>query len=146
MLGPENGEKDEFLSKLKTSIQTKTGEKPEEHRFYAFKPEYLSIVAILRNNALFSKHRIVTLNEAHEVKKKADIDVLKSYCSHPVEDATLILLSNEYRIDRRLSDAIPKENIKIFWELFENRKQAWIIDYFKKSGFLGRKRGGNPAP
>ncbi len=139
LLGPENGEKDEYLSKLKTSILTKTGEQPEEHRFYAFKPEYTDLVAILRNNALFSKHRIVTLSEAHEVKKKADIDVLKSYCSHPVEDATLILLSNDYRIDRRLSDAIPKENIKIFWELFENRKQAWIIDYFKKAGFSVEK-------
>ena len=139
LLGPENGEKDEFLSRLQKAILKKTGEQPEEHRFYPYKLECPNLVAILRNNALFSKHRIVILNEAHEIKKKSDIDILTGYLKHPVDDATLILISDEYRIDRRLSGAVPKGNIKIFWELFENRKQAWIFDYFKKAGFSVEK-------
>lgn len=135
LLGPENGQKDEFLTGLQKNLQKKTGEEPEIHRFYPFKLECLDLVAILRNNALFSKHRIVILNEAHEVKKNAEIDVLSSYCKHPVDDATLVFISDEYRIDSRVSSEVPKENIKIFWELFENRKQAWITDFFKKAGF-----------
>ncbi len=139
LLGPENGEKDEFLDRLKKDILERTGEPPEEHRFYPFKPEYASLVAILRNNALFSKHRMVLLSDTHEVKKKADIDILKSYCDQPAEDATFIMMSDEYRIDKRLSDAVAKDNIKIFWELFENRKHAWIVEYFKKAGFSVEK-------
>jgi DNA polymerase III subunit delta len=139
LLGPENGLKDEFLDKLRKDILKRTGEPPEEHRFYPFKPEYPSLVAILRNNALFSKHRIVILSEAQEVKKKADIDVLASYCKQPVEDATFILMSDEYRIDRRLSETVSKDSIKVFWELFENKKHAWIVDFFKKAGFSVEK-------
>ena len=139
LLGPENGRKDEFLDKLRKDILERTGEPPEEYRFYPFKPEYPGLVAILRNNALFSKHRIVILSEAHEVKNKADIDVLKSYCNQPAEDATFIMMSDQYRIDKRLSETVSKESIKVFWELFENRKHAWIIDYFKKAGFAVEK-------
>jgi DNA polymerase-3 subunit delta len=135
LLGPENGQKDEFLDTLRKNIQKKTGEPPEEHRFYPFKLECADLVATLRNNALFSKHRLVILSDAHEIKTKADIDILNGYLKQPVEDATFVLMSDGYRIDRRLSGTIGKTNTRIFWELFENRKQAWIIDYFRKAGF-----------
>ena len=136
LLGPENGEKDEFIRQLRLTIAKQSGEPPEEHRYYPFDADYTEIVAILRNNALFSNHRFVLLNQADEIKKKADIDALISYCSAPVEDATLVLVSDEFtsRINKRLRDAVSSKNTKIFYELFENKKRSLIIDYFSKAG------------
>ena len=134
LLGPESGQKEEFLTQLRKRIKEKAGEPPEEHRFYPFKSEYKDLVAILRNTALFAKHRLVILNQAHEIKKKADVEILRDYCLSPVKDATLVLISDDYQINRRLADAIPKDNKKIFWELFENQKRAWIGGFFRKAG------------
>jgi len=135
LLGPEDGQKDDFVDGLKKDITKKNGEPPEEYRFYPFNAEYAAIVAILRNNALFSKHRFVVLNEAHDIKKPADIETLADYCLRPADDATFVLISDQYQVDKRLSKAVPKDGTKVFWELFENKKQSWIIDYFRKAGF-----------
>ncbi len=135
LLGPENGQKDDFVDQLREKITTGSGDSPEEYRFYPFNADYAAVVAILRNNALFSTHRLVILSDAHEIKRAADIDILTGYCRRPVEDATLVMLSDQYRVEKKLSDTVPKSNIKIFWELFENKKQTWIIEYFKKAGF-----------
>ena len=51
LLGPENGQKDEFLDQLREKIGTATGQPPEEYRFYPFSADYTEAVAILRNNA-----------------------------------------------------------------------------------------------
>ncbi|GAG02692.1 unnamed protein product, partial [marine sediment metagenome] len=37
------------------------------------------------------------------------------------------------RIDKRLEKMVPKENKVIFWELFENQKMGWILNFFRKS-------------
>ncbi|MBN1686192.1 MAG: DNA polymerase III subunit delta [Spirochaetales bacterium] len=135
LLGPENGTKDEFLIRLRKDILKETGEPPEEHRYYHFDADYADMVATLRNNGLFSKHRLAILSDAHEVKKAVDIDILKSYCQRPVDGATFVMMSDQYSIDKRLAGAIPRDSVRTFFELFENKKQSWIIDYFKKAGF-----------
>lgn len=134
LLGPENGQKDDFIAAIRKSISAQGQEDPEEYRYYPFDASIADIVAVLRNSGLFSKQRFVILNQAHDVKKGADIELLKSYCKKPVDDATLIMVSDRYSIDKRLKDAVPGKNTKVFFELFENKKRSWIIDFFRKEG------------
>jgi DNA polymerase III subunit delta len=135
LLGPEIGLKKEFVDRISKQIEKEKGEKPEIHKFYPFKAECRELVSVLQNTSLFSRHRLVILNQAHEIKKKADVQMLAEYCTSPADDATLIMMSDTYQVDRRLSDKVPKNNRQVFWELFENKKREWIHSYFKKAGF-----------
>ncbi|MAG14129.1 MAG: DNA polymerase III subunit delta [Spirochaetales bacterium] len=134
LLGPENGQKQEFIDQLTKKIASESGEKPEEYRYYPFKLEFLDVVSTLRNTSLFAAHRIVFLNQVHDVKNKTDCEILSEYCKRPVSDATLIMLSDLYQIDKRLDSVVPKEQKRVFWELFENQKQSWISNYFRSAG------------
>jgi DNA polymerase-3 subunit delta len=134
LLGPEEGEKDSFLNRLIHRIAKTIGQAPEVHRFYAFDSDIREIFAILRNGTLFSPYRVVMFRNVELLSKKRDLDQLAEYCERPTPQTSLILLSEEIgRIDKRLEKMLPKENKVIFWELFENQKKGWILNFFKKS-------------
>jgi DNA polymerase-3 subunit delta len=133
LLGPEIGEKDAFVRRLVTQLGKQAGGSPEIHRFYGFDVELAEVLAVLRNGALFSPHRIAILGNAELLTRKRDLDLLAEYCNHPAADATLLLLSEEVtRIDRRVDRMVPKDNRVVFWELFENQKMGWIQNFFGK--------------
>jgi DNA polymerase-3 subunit delta len=134
LLGPEEGEKDSFLNRLIRRITKTIGQAPEVHRFYAFDSDTLEILAILRNGTLFSPYRVVLFRNVELLSKKKDLDQLAQYCDRPAHQTSLILLSEEIgRIDKRLEKMVPKDNKVIFWELFENQKKGWILNFFKRS-------------
>jgi DNA polymerase-3 subunit delta len=131
LLGPENGEKKEFIKKQEGLISKKYGE-PEKFRFYPYDTEISEIVSIMRNGSLFSTHKVVTINNCEDIKKKNALDPLLDYLKSPSEDVTLFLLSDANKVDSKIDKAVKKENKKIFWELFENRKRDWVISFFRK--------------
>ena len=134
LLGPEEGEKDSFINRLIRRITKTIGQAPETHRFYAFDSDMLEILATLRNGTLFSPYRVVLFRNVELLSKKRDLDQLAEYCDRPAPQTSLILLSEEIgRIDKRLEKMVPKDNKVIFWELFENQKKGWILNFFKKS-------------
>lgn len=134
LLGPEEGEKDSFLDRLIRRITKTIGQAPEVHRFYAFDSDIGEILAVLRNGTLFSPYRVVLLRNAELLSKKRDLDQLAEYRDRPAPQTSLILLSEEIgRIDKRLEKMVPKDNKVIFWELFENQKMGWILNFFGKS-------------
>lgn len=131
LLGPENGEKKEFITKLTNSLKSQ-GEEPEKYRFYPYDTDISEIVSIMRNGSLFSSHKLVIINNCEDIKKKNSIDQLVDYLKNPSEDVTLLLLSDASRIDSKIEKGVPSANKKIFWELFENRKKDWVISFFRK--------------
>lgn len=131
LLGPENGEKKEFISKLEKNISKSFGE-PEKYRFYPYDTEVGEIVSIMKNGSLFSSHKMVTISNCEDIKKKNAIDQLVEYCKSPSDDVTLILVSDANKIDTKIEKAIPATQKKIFWEMFENRKKDWVISFFRK--------------
>ena len=133
LLGPENGEKKEFINKLEQNITKKYGN-PEKYRFYPYDTEIGEIVSIMKNGSLFSSHKIVTINNCEDIKKKSNIDQLVGYCKSPAEDVTLILVSDTNKIDNKIEKAVPATQKKMFWEMFENRKKDWVISFFRKKG------------
>ena len=133
LLGPEEGEKLDFIEKIKKSIQTTHHEKPEIHRIYPFDSKMADVLDLLTSGSLFSSHRLVILNNIEEMSKKQDFNLLIKYCKDPVKDATLLLLSPFIKdMDTKLKRLIPKENRIVFWELFPDQKVGWIVNFFKK--------------
>jgi DNA polymerase-3 subunit delta len=135
MLGPESGQKEEELEGIRTALKSLENESPEEHRIYPYRIDMTELVGVLRNQSLFSRHRLVIVYEAHSISKKADIDILVDYLEDPSESSTLCLVSDEYHLDRRIEKVATKKRVKIYWELFENQKRSWIQTFFRQKGF-----------
>ena len=142
LLGPEEGEKSAFVEKVRAALAKRIGEAPEAHRFYAGETPAAEIVRCLRNLSLFSRHRLVIVSNAEELKRAEEVSALVEYLASPADDATLLLLSTGFSgdIDRKIAGdqrrktggAVPFEAQKIFWELFDNQKQGWVTAFFRQ--------------
>lgn len=133
-LGPEEGKKREEINKIEKSIIKKLGSDPEKHVFYPFEKKISDIVSLMKNGSLFSTHKFIIINNAEEIKKKSDVDLIVELCKKPVKGNTLILKSINNGIDKKIEKAVPGNNKTIFWEMFENQKKAWITSYFNSFG------------
>jgi DNA polymerase-3 subunit delta len=49
-------------------------------------------------------------------------------------DTALILVSDEFKLSAGLDDACPRENRKIFYEMFEREKTTWVRSFFQRAG------------
>jgi len=134
-LGPEIGEKADAISDIRSKLTKEFGSEPETHSFYAGETETTEIVSVLRNASLFSDARLILIKNAEQLKKKEDIELLTGYIKAPEENTSLILISDEISIDKTIESAVTANAKKIFWELFENRKQQWIRAYFTRAGY-----------
>jgi DNA polymerase-3 subunit delta len=132
LLGPEHGQKQDFIDELKSGLAKKHGEPPEIHKFYAFETPFSEVLSLLQNGDLFAAHKLVLVQNADDYKK-ADVDLIKGYAAKPAAESTLILTSDETKADA-LGRAVPKDQTKVFWEMFENQKKGWVIGHFKSVG------------
>ncbi len=132
LLGPEEGEKSAYMARIVEIAQKRSGDKPEVHTFYSSECSMRDVVAVLRNGSLFHAHVIAIVHAADEIKKKDDSEALTDYIKRPSADATLILTAGAPRIDAAWARAVASDSRKIFWEMFENQKQGWVANYFRK--------------
>ncbi|HVO40121.1 MAG TPA: DNA polymerase III subunit delta, partial [Spirochaetia bacterium] len=134
LLGPEEGEKAAFIDTIRNSLAARFKEPPEITRFYGGEARMADVVLCLRNQTLFSRHRMVLLMGVEEVKRAEEVRLLLDYLEAPAADATLVLVAGGFasEVDRRIVAAVPKDRQKIFWELFENQKQGWIMNFFRQ--------------
>lgn len=145
LLGPEKGLKDDFIRELRTTLTGKSPEPLEESRHYAFETELSALISDLQNGSLFSSRRLVFLLGVEEVKKKAELDLLKDYLAHPAPEITLVMVSDETKVEEGLKKAVEKlskEAVKVFWEMFDNQKRGWLINHFRS---IGLPLGGDEA-
>lgn len=133
LLGPEEGEKLNFIKNLVKQKQAELGEKPEIYRYYPFETNILDVVTILSSGSLFSQYKFVILYNIESVKKVAELNLLIDYCKSPADDATLILTSDQPGLSsKRLSNCFSGKQKVVFWELNEAQKKGWVINYFKR--------------
>jgi DNA polymerase III subunit delta len=142
LTGPEEGEKAAFLQQLAAGLEKSHGEPPEVHRFYAFEAQVPEVVRCLRNQSLFARHRLVILGEAHRVKSDDEIAALAEYVKNPAPDATLVLESSENPSEmnrkiagdtrRKAAGIVPLDRQKVFWEMFDNQKPGWVVNFFRQ--------------
>lgn len=133
--GCEIGEKNEAILDLKIKARKKYGVL-DEYSFYAHETRIADVVALLLNESLFASGRFVVLNCAEQIKKKEDFDLLDTWVKSAVDSSsTLVLVSEENSCDKKLESLVPKENKRIFWEMFDNRKEQWLVAFFNKNGY-----------
>ena len=141
-LGPELGEKSDAVKALRSKLRVKyncpgkdgSPSEMEETSFYAGETPLDNIVSFIRNGSLFSEVRLIIIKNAELIKKKDEAELLAVCIKHLESGTTLVLVSEETRVDKRIEDAVPKENKTIFWELFENKKTEWLASFFRRSG------------
>ena len=115
LLGPEEGEKHKFINTYIEKIKKQIGENPEVEKVYPFDTSMLDIVSGLQNVSLFSKYRIVILNNAEEVKQGNGLNVLLDYCKDPSPNTTLFLLSESLNnISKKLDKTVPKKQTVLY--------------------------------
>jgi DNA polymerase-3 subunit delta len=132
LLGPERGEKEAFIQTLLKNIQTHTRDEPEVHKLYSFERSIHDALSILRNGTLFTKSKVVFYEGVDALKRKEDLEPLLQYIKAPAPDGVLLLLSDRPSVEKKLQDALPESQKKIFWELFENQKKEWIQTFFQR--------------
>ncbi|MDR2397407.1 MAG: DNA polymerase III subunit delta [Spirochaetaceae bacterium] len=134
-LGPEIGEKQEAIQDIRQGLQRACGAVPEETSFYAGETPVPDLVAVLRTGSLFAAERLIFIKNAEAVKKKEDLESLAAYMAAPLAHTTLILMAETTNLPKALEQAVPGGNKRIFWELFESRKQEWVASFFRRKGF-----------
>ena len=132
--GPELGERNEALETVRKNTEKKYG-KLDNHLFYASDTPISVILDTVRNGSLFAEVRFAVVKNAETIKKKEDIQALTQWAEQTAEEdgAFLVLISDEIGIDKKIEALVPKDHKRIFWELFENKKQDWIRRFFTQS-------------
>ncbi|HVP19432.1 MAG TPA: DNA polymerase III subunit delta [Spirochaetia bacterium] len=134
LLGPEEGEKSAFIEKFRETLASRHGEQPEVTRFYGGESRAADVVLCLRNKTLFAGRRLVIYTGVEQLKRAEEVRAIVEYLTSPSQDATLLLVTSGFaaEVDRRIVGAVPKDRQKIFWEMFDNQKQGWIVSYFRQ--------------
>lgn len=137
-IGPEFGLRNEAIENYKLEAEKKFGSL-DYHLLYAQDVSVGEVISLLQGGSLFAEARFVVLRNVELIKNKEDIEHLLNWIntikSQKYDDAYLFLVSDETSVDKKLENLIPKENKKIFWEMFENRKEEWLFSYFSKNGY-----------
>jgi DNA polymerase-3 subunit delta len=154
-LGPEIGEKQTAIDEIRKKLSESGGF--EETVYYAGDTAVSTMVSHIRNASLFAQSRLFLIKCAEGIRKEEDIKLL-SFCDKPKkekdskplssrdkqkkgclvslpDDTFIILISEETSIAKGIENAIPQANKRIFWELLDNRKAAWVKDFFSGEGF-----------
>ena len=129
--GPDAGEKRRSIEKLRDHLQRNSGTEVAIERCYPFETVIVDIVASLRTPSLFTPRRLVVLGQA-EALKAADIAVIVDYCHEPATNTTLVIETEEFRVAKRLQDAIPTSCRRIFWERFPDERRRNINEFFRE--------------
>ncbi|HEY9054975.1 MAG TPA: DNA polymerase III subunit delta [Rectinemataceae bacterium] len=126
LAGPELGKRAAFVDSLKAGCAALDGAPPEFERLYSSETSVDQLLGILRSGSLFSSRRIVEYRGAETISAKAGIDALCAYLAAPSPEAILLLVSDGYNLPKAIESAVGNANKKIFWELRESEKQAWV--------------------
>jgi len=133
-LGPEIGKKQDEIGQIKKKLSANGGAAYEETVFYAGETPITNIVNIIQNHSLFAQSRLFIIKNAEQIKKKDETDAVASCMKELEPDTALIFVSDEFRLSSGLDNACPKENRKIFYEMFEREKSAWVRSFFQRAG------------
>lgn len=134
--GPELGERNEEIQKVKSSLKKKLGS-IEEFNFYATETPVYEFMSVLQNESLFSNGTCVVVKNAESITSDSDIKIISKWVEDvQIESSVLILVSESISVDKKLEKFVPPSHKKIFWEMFESKKVPWILNYFNKNGYI----------
>ena len=137
LLGPEEGEKAEWLQNEKNKVLNAHPD-AEVYQIYTGDDDKRDISLILSQNSLFSSFRLVIIKQYEQRSGNDRITTAVSeYLKTSHEDAELIIISSEKstaKIPKDIVNGIGKDGTMFFWEMFEDRKRDWIRAAFRNEG------------
>lgn len=138
-LGPESGEKARETQELKKAFKEKYHDSIEEFTLYGFEDGIPRLLELARGGSLFSAGCFITFREADQIKINDQIKQLEQYIKSPTPDCLIVFESDQvsttkFPFLKKVSSLIPKQAQKIFWEMFENKRQSWLISYVRSHG------------
>ncbi|MCL2128182.1 MAG: DNA polymerase III subunit delta, partial [Treponema sp.] len=131
-LGPEIGKKQDAIDGIRKRLSANGP--PEEWVFYAGDTPAGQIAGVVQNHSLFAQSRLFIIKNADQIKKNDEAALIASCINGLEPSSVLILVSDEFRIASGLDGAVPGENRKVFYELFENEKSEWVRSFFRRAG------------
>ena len=135
--GPEIGEKNDAIENIRKAALKRNGQL-DEYKYYASDIRVIDVVSQLQNAGLFVSSLFIVLKNAESIKLKADLESLASWAKSSAAkegNNTLILVSDENSVDKKLENLVPPNHKKIFWGLTQERKTQWLSNFFKKNGY-----------
>lgn len=137
--GPEAGEKNDQIASQKQALKDKFGSS-DDFVYYCGKELNMNeVIAQLMTESLFTPATFITVRNAELLKDKNDIENLADWAKSAETkndgSAVLILVSDELKVDPKLEKIVPPANKKVFWEMFDDRKEQWLFNFFKKNGY-----------
>ena len=134
--GPEFGERNDVVEELKKKTQKKFGD-VDFYSFYLSETKLSDIISLLQNGSLFASARFAVVKNAELIKKKDELEMLSQWFSSAASDdaSVIVFISEETGVDKKFENLFPKSNRRIFWEMFEDRKESWLRNYFQKLNF-----------
>jgi DNA polymerase-3 subunit delta len=132
LLGPETGNKNIFVETLLQKARKEHGE-VERYKFYPYDADIGNIVSLIKTPSLFSACRFVIFANM-DVFKKNETDLLMPALKTVSHDLYIIILSDLYKLDKRIEELCLPANKKIFWEMKENDREHWLRSFFRSSG------------
>lgn len=138
LLGPEEGEKNNLIRKIKGSLLESFPD-TECYSFFVGDDDESNYIAAVSQPSLFASHRFIVIKGLDELKKSdpvylQTIEAVKDNQS----DLTLIITSTETalsKFDKIILDVAGKERTRIFWELKESEKIEWIRNKAREEHF-----------
>lgn len=138
LLGPEEGEKQEWLDREKNRLRTLYPDM-EITTYFGGDEDGSELAATLSQSSLFASFRLVIFKHYENVRKTDECaKVMADFAKDAQEDAELIVLSSETNTSNFPSEVVnaAKNTTEKFWEMDEGKKKAWIRNTAKKEGFI----------
>lgn len=138
LLGPEEGEKNEYIKKLKKDTLKKYSD-CEVYSFFVGDDEENAYINAVSQPSLFASHRFITLKNFEEIKKTDKIySATLDAATTDQSDLTLVIASKD-TVQKNIEQAllsVSGNNTIVFWEMKEEQKRAWIQTRVRKEGFF----------
>lgn len=134
LLGPEKGQKTDFIANLRNSIQNEIGSDIEFTKYYAFEEKDEDLYVELTSVNLFCPHTLIVLYNVEELKATQVNNLLK-YLESPSSFITLVLDSDEISLKSpasKLATKLSKTTTK-FWGLQEHQLSSWVKTFFARN-------------
>jgi len=132
-LGPEIGQKHDEIAALRNKLAAKGIF--EETVFYAGETSALTMANAIQNRSLFTQCNLFIIKNADQIKKKDEVSLIASCMKELDAETMLVLVSDECKLDSGIDNSCPKENRKVFYEMFENQKSEWVNSFFRRGGY-----------
>ncbi|MDR0494842.1 MAG: DNA polymerase III subunit delta [Treponema sp.] len=134
-LGPEIGKKRDAIEAVRKKTAGAAEKSVDETVFYAGETSSVEIANSVQNHSLFAAPRLFIIKNAELIKKKEETALIASCMRELDSETALVLCSDEFKLATGLDDCVPKENRKVFYELFENEKSEWVRSFFAREGY-----------